>query len=194
MVHSSKLTGYLLVLSMRAPVAPWRGKPRRAGGLCSQLDYAARFSCSVLMEDWLKKFELFLDYDSDIYSLFFLATFYMYFPFLISEVKDTTALDITDQQNTHSMPLLAYHNLFINFINHGFTSASVIFRRAFWKCFLKNLAAEYKQIWGKIYISNTPHDLAKLLDSLQNHVVMNMEQQACEEAKAGLAVYYKVRA
>ncbi|EQL38788.1 hypothetical protein BDFG_00319 [Blastomyces dermatitidis ATCC 26199] len=90
---------------MRAPVAPWRGKPRRAGGLCSQLDYAARFSCSVLMEDWLKKFELFLDYDSDIYSLFFLAIFYMYFPFLISEVKDTTALDITDQQNTHSMTL-----------------------------------------------------------------------------------------
>ncbi|EEH40547.2 hypothetical protein PAAG_09000 [Paracoccidioides lutzii Pb01] len=46
--------------------------------------------------------------------------------------------------------------------------------------------------WGKIHVSNTPHDLAKLLGSLQNHVVVNMEQQACEEAKAGLAAYYKV--
>ncbi|OJD23312.1 hypothetical protein ACJ73_05336 [Blastomyces percursus] len=46
--------------------------------------------------------------------------------------------------------------------------------------------------WGKIRVSNMPHDLAKLLGSLQNHVVVNMEQQACEESKAGLAAYYKV--
>jgi hypothetical protein len=45
---------------------------------------------------------------------------------------------------------------------------------------------------GKIHVSNTTYDSAKLLASLQNHVIVDMGQQACEEAKAGLEAYYKV--
>ncbi|OJD21628.1 hypothetical protein ACJ73_07029 [Blastomyces percursus] len=70
-----------------------------------QPDYAAGFGRSALTEDQLKKFEPFLGYDPDAYSSFFLATFYMYFPFLTSEVKGTAALDIADRQNAHSMTL-----------------------------------------------------------------------------------------
>ncbi|PGH09898.1 hypothetical protein AJ80_07608 [Polytolypa hystricis UAMH7299] len=70
-----------------------------------QPDYAVGFGRSVFTEDQLKTFEPFLGYDLDSYSSFFLATFYMYFPFLTSEVKGTTALDIADRQNAHSMTL-----------------------------------------------------------------------------------------
>ncbi|KAL2369878.1 hypothetical protein BDBG_00212 [Blastomyces gilchristii SLH14081] len=70
-----------------------------------QPDYAVGFSRSAFTEDQLKKFEPFLGYDLDSYSSFFLATFYMYFPFLTSEVKGTVALDIADRQNAHSMTL-----------------------------------------------------------------------------------------
>ncbi|EEH36798.2 hypothetical protein PAAG_07216 [Paracoccidioides lutzii Pb01] len=70
-----------------------------------QPDYAAGFGRSAFTEDQLKKFEPFLGYDPDTYSSFFLATFYMYFPFLTSEVEGNTALDIADRQNAHSMTL-----------------------------------------------------------------------------------------
>ncbi|KGM92724.1 uncharacterized protein PADG_11182 [Paracoccidioides brasiliensis Pb18] len=68
-------------------------------------DYAAGFDHSAFTEDQLNKFEPFLGYDTDTYSSFFLATFYMYFPFLTSEVKGTAALDIADRQKAHSMTL-----------------------------------------------------------------------------------------
>ncbi|EDN02462.1 conserved hypothetical protein [Histoplasma mississippiense (nom. inval.)] len=70
-----------------------------------QPDYAVGFNRSAFTEDQLKTFEPFLGYDPDTYSSFFLATFYMYFPFLTSEVKGTAALDIADRQNAHSMTL-----------------------------------------------------------------------------------------
>ncbi|OAT02939.1 uncharacterized protein BDCG_08734 [Blastomyces dermatitidis ER-3] len=70
-----------------------------------QPDYAVGFGRSAFTEDQLKTFEPFLGYDPDTYSSYFLATFYMYFPFLTSEVKGTAALDIADRQNAHSMTL-----------------------------------------------------------------------------------------
>ncbi|EGC48973.1 conserved hypothetical protein [Histoplasma capsulatum var. duboisii H88] len=70
-----------------------------------QPDYAVGFSRSAFTEDQLKKLEPFTGYDPDTYSSFFMATFYMYFPFLTSEVKGTAALDIADRQNAHSMTL-----------------------------------------------------------------------------------------
>ncbi|EQL33563.1 hypothetical protein, variant 1 [Blastomyces dermatitidis ATCC 26199] len=70
-----------------------------------QPDYAVGFGRSAFTEDQLKTFEPFLGYDLDTYSSYFLATFYMYFPFLTSEVKGTAALDIADRQNAHSMTL-----------------------------------------------------------------------------------------
>ncbi|OJD25764.1 hypothetical protein ACJ73_02862 [Blastomyces percursus] len=68
-------------------------------------DYAVGFGRSAFTEDKLDKFKPFLGYDPDTYSSFFLATFYMDFPFLISEAKGTAALDIADRQNAHSMTL-----------------------------------------------------------------------------------------
>lgn len=45
---------------------------------------------------------------------------------------------------------------------------------------------------GKFHISNNQLDSEKLLASLQKRVVVNMDDQACSEALAGLAAYYKV--
>ncbi|KAK2811631.1 hypothetical protein FQN50_001973 [Emmonsiellopsis sp. PD_5] len=70
-----------------------------------QPDYAVGFSRSAFTEDQLKKFEPFIGHNPDAYSSFFLATFYMYFPFLTCEVKGTSMLDVADRQNAHSMTL-----------------------------------------------------------------------------------------
>ncbi|OJD26982.1 hypothetical protein ACJ73_01616 [Blastomyces percursus] len=83
---------------------PW-GSSISFCGPRPQPDYAVGFGRSAFTEDELNKFEPFLGYDPDTYSSFFLATFYMYFPFLTSEVKGTAALDIADRQNAHSMTL-----------------------------------------------------------------------------------------
>jgi polysaccharide deacetylase 2 family uncharacterized protein YibQ len=46
---------------------------------------------------------------------------------------------------------------------------------------------------GKLHVSNTLSDMDKLLASLQRRVIVNMDDQACAEALAGLNSYYKVR-
>lgn len=46
---------------------------------------------------------------------------------------------------------------------------------------------------GKLHVSNTVPDMDKLLASLQRKVIVNMDDQACAEALAGLNGYYKVR-
>jgi len=45
---------------------------------------------------------------------------------------------------------------------------------------------------GKLHVSNTPMETGKLLASLQNRVVVDMDDQACSEAQNGLKAYYKV--
>ena len=45
---------------------------------------------------------------------------------------------------------------------------------------------------GKFHVSNNQLDSDKLLASLQKRVVVNMDDQACSEALAGLTAYYKV--
>lgn len=45
---------------------------------------------------------------------------------------------------------------------------------------------------GRLHVSNTSFDSSKLLASLQNRVVVNMDDQACAEALAELNAYYKV--
>jgi hypothetical protein len=45
---------------------------------------------------------------------------------------------------------------------------------------------------GKLHVSNTAFDSSKLLASLQNRVIVDMDDQACAEALAGLNAYYKV--
>ncbi|EFW16561.1 conserved hypothetical protein [Coccidioides posadasii str. Silveira] len=83
---------------------PW-GSSIAFCGPRPQPDYAVGFGRSAFTEDELNKLEPFLGDDPETYSSFFLATFYMYFPFLTSEVKGTTALDIADRQNAHSMTI-----------------------------------------------------------------------------------------
>ena len=51
-----------------------------------------------------------------------------------------------------------------------------------------------KEDWnGKLHVSNNQLDSEKLLGSLQRRVVVNMDDQACSEARAGLTAYYKVQ-
>jgi hypothetical protein len=49
---------------------------------------------------------------------------------------------------------------------------------------------EYK---GRMHVSNTQEELDRLLTSIQNNITVNMEEQACSEAKVALDAYYKVR-
>ena len=73
-----------------------------------QPDYSVGFGRSAFTEDQLKKLEPFV---GDIlfgskYTSYFMATWYMYFPFLTCEVKcGAAALNVADRQNAHSMTL-----------------------------------------------------------------------------------------
>ena len=69
-----------------------------------QPDYLVGFRQGAFTEDQLKRLEPFVGGLTD--SSFFMATYYMYFPFLTCEVKyGAAALDIVDQQNAHSMTM-----------------------------------------------------------------------------------------
>jgi hypothetical protein len=66
-----------------------------------QPDYATGFGREAFTEDQLKRLEPFVGELTD--TSFFMATYYMYFPFLTCEVKCGAAvLDIADRQNAHS--------------------------------------------------------------------------------------------
>ena len=69
-----------------------------------QPDYAVGFRREAFTEDQLKKIGPFV---GGLYEVsYFMATYYMYFPFLTGEVKcGAAALDIADRQNAHSMTL-----------------------------------------------------------------------------------------
>ena len=69
-----------------------------------QPDYAVGFKRTAFTEDQLSKIKPIL---GDIVDMsFFMATYYMYFPFLTCEVKcGAAALDVADRQNAHSMTL-----------------------------------------------------------------------------------------
>ena len=69
-----------------------------------QPDYSVGFRREAFTEDQLKRLEPFVGDLSD--TSFFMATYYMYFPFLTCEVKcGAAALDVADRQNAHSMTL-----------------------------------------------------------------------------------------
>ena len=71
-----------------------------------QPDYSVGFRRDAFTEDQLAKLSPFIgDFIAGDQSLF-MATYYMYFPFLTCEVKcGAAALDIADRQNAHSMTL-----------------------------------------------------------------------------------------
>ncbi|KAK4119374.1 hypothetical protein N657DRAFT_604532 [Parathielavia appendiculata] len=71
-----------------------------------QPDYSVGFRRDAFTEDQLAKLSPFIgDFIVGDQS-FFMATYYMYFPFLTCEVKcGAAALDIADRQNAHSMTL-----------------------------------------------------------------------------------------
>ncbi|PVH69777.1 hypothetical protein DL98DRAFT_554269 [Cadophora sp. DSE1049] len=70
-----------------------------------QPNYTIRFKRTAFTEDQLKKIQPFISSFSEV-SLF-IGIYYMYFPFLTCEVKcGAAALDVTDQQNAHSMTLV----------------------------------------------------------------------------------------
>ncbi|KAL8295050.1 hypothetical protein RB601_003562 [Gaeumannomyces tritici] len=71
-----------------------------------QPDYSVGFRREAFTDDQLAKLSPFVgDFIFGDQSLF-MATYYMYFPFLTCEVKcGTAALDVADRQNAHSMTL-----------------------------------------------------------------------------------------
>lgn len=67
-----------------------------------QPDYAVGFRRSAFSNNQLRKLQPFLGNTSDV--SYFMATYYMCFPFLTCEVKcGATGLDIADRQNAHNM-------------------------------------------------------------------------------------------
>jgi len=75
-------------------------------GTRPQPDCSVGFKREAFTKDQLNKLSPFIgDFIAGDQS-FFMATYYMYFPFLTCEVKcGTAALDIADRQNAHSMTL-----------------------------------------------------------------------------------------
>jgi hypothetical protein len=75
-------------------------------GPCPQPDYSVGFGRSVFTGDQLEKLKPFVGEVTDTFTLYFMATWQMYFPFLTCEVKcGAAALDVADRQNAHSMTL-----------------------------------------------------------------------------------------
>jgi hypothetical protein len=71
-----------------------------------QPDYSVGFKRDAFTEDQLAKLSPFIGNFIAGDQSFFMATYYMYFPFLTCEVKcGASALDIADRQNAHSMTL-----------------------------------------------------------------------------------------
>jgi hypothetical protein len=69
-----------------------------------QPDYSVRFRREAFTEDQLNKLQPFIGEFTD--TSFFMATYYMYFPFLTCEVKcGVAALDVADRQNAHNMTI-----------------------------------------------------------------------------------------
>ncbi|RYP05274.1 hypothetical protein DL765_009883 [Monosporascus sp. GIB2] len=79
-------------------------------GTRPQPDYSVGFKRDAFTEDQLTKLLPFIgNFIAGDQSLF-LATYYMYFPFLTCEVKcGAAALDVADRQNAHSMTLAVRH-------------------------------------------------------------------------------------
>ncbi|KAF2258002.1 hypothetical protein CC78DRAFT_505403 [Lojkania enalia] len=75
-------------------------------GTRPQPDYSVGFKRTAFTDEQLKKLAPFIgDFIAGDQS-FFMATYYMYFPFLTCEVKcGAAALEIADRQNAHSMTL-----------------------------------------------------------------------------------------
>ncbi|OTA07736.1 hypothetical protein A9Z42_0086520 [Trichoderma parareesei] len=76
-------------------------------GTCPQPDYSVGFSREAFTNNQLEKLAPFIgNFLTDV--SFFMATYYMYFPFLACEVKcGAAALDVADRQNAHTMTLAA---------------------------------------------------------------------------------------
>ena len=71
-----------------------------------QPDYSVGFRREAFTDKQLSILEPFVGNVADIFTSYFMATWYMYFPFLTCEVKcGAAALDIADRQNAHSMTL-----------------------------------------------------------------------------------------
>jgi hypothetical protein len=71
---------------------------------CPQPDYSIGFRREAFTEDQLKRLKPFVGELID--TSFFMAMYYIYFPFLTYEVKCGAAvLDIADQQNAYSMTM-----------------------------------------------------------------------------------------
>ncbi|KAK0701362.1 hypothetical protein B0T21DRAFT_417201 [Apiosordaria backusii] len=75
-------------------------------GIRPQPDYSVGFKRGAFTEDQLAKLAPFIGNFIAGDQSFFMATYYMYFPFLTCEVIGSPAgLDIADRQNAHSMTL-----------------------------------------------------------------------------------------
>ncbi|MCJ1430047.1 hypothetical protein MMC29_007962 [Sticta canariensis] len=75
-------------------------------GTRPQPDYSVGFRREALTKEQLDKLAPFIGNFSSGDQSYFMATYYMYFPFLTCEVKCGAAgLDIADRQNAHSMTL-----------------------------------------------------------------------------------------
>jgi len=71
-----------------------------------QPDYSVGFRREAFTDDQLNKLQPFVGEITDTFTSYFMATWYMYFPFLTCEVKcGAAALDVADRQNAHSMTI-----------------------------------------------------------------------------------------
>ncbi|KAK1996184.1 vacuolar sorting protein VPS1 [Colletotrichum falcatum] len=77
--------------------------------------------------------------------------------------------------------------------NHYYTNNIQKARSDYHKSALKDAIHPVVSSWDKsLDLKSCPGDCDRLVDALQPKICVNMDQQACEEALAGLNAYYKV--
>lgn len=48
------------------------------------------------------------------------------------------------------------------------------------------------EFYGAVHNKKNSIDIERLVDALQGHLTVDMDEQACSEVRAGLDAYYKV--
>ncbi|GIZ48190.1 hypothetical protein CKM354_001126100 [Cercospora kikuchii] len=88
--------------------------------------------------------------------------------------------------NDESQQPLTYNHYYTDNIQKARNDAA---RKALKKAMDETTSHDYH---GRVHISNNSIDIQTFLTSLQKRVVVDMDEQACSEARAALAAYYKV--
>ncbi|KAF2158956.1 hypothetical protein M409DRAFT_71369 [Zasmidium cellare ATCC 36951] len=104
----------------------------------------------------------------------------------IETFMDIVISHIAEESHTRSSLRPTYNHYYTDNIQRARNDAA---RKALKRAMDQTTAEDYG---GRMHISNSNKELQRLLASLQSRMVVNMDDQACNEARDALEAYYKV--